>query len=167
MTVVEVYRQEGLSPAVASPRPVSLLRKTLNIAGCIVCLPVYWIATVHCRWPVTLDLVLTIALTELTRYVNEGRRMAYYEECQPPVVREKVDPEKAALEFELQLQSAPRLDCMAAVVGWREDPSLFTRALEGYKATRGCVFLIVGIDGDEAQDRDMVDVFDMVSLRAL
>ncbi|GJN76552.1 hypothetical protein PLIIFM63780_000036 [Purpureocillium lilacinum] len=164
MAIAEDYRQAGSAPvpAEAVSPPVSLLRKVLNVAGCIVCLPIYWVATVHCRWPVTLDLILTIALTELTRYVNEGRRMAYYEEFRPPVMRDDMDPEKAALELELLSPFSPQLDCMAAVVGWREDPALFTRALESYKTARGCMFLMVGIDGDEAQDQDMVDVFNLV-----
>jgi hyaluronan synthase len=163
MAVIDTHRQGALSVPVSSPRQVTLLRKLLNIAGCILCLLVYWVATVHCRWPVTLDFVLTVALTELTRYINEGRRIAYYEEENlSQVAREKVNPEKAALDLELSVLSGPRLDCMAAVVGWREDPALFTRALESYKRTRGCVFLLVGIDGDEAEDRDMIDVFNMV-----
>ena len=88
--------------------------------------------------------------------------MAYYEEFRPPVMRDDMDPEKAALELELLSPFSPQLDCMAAVVGWREDPALFTRALESYKTARGCMFLMVGIDGDEAQDQDMVDVFNLV-----
>ncbi|KAJ6437317.1 hyaluronan synthase [Purpureocillium lavendulum] len=163
MAIAAASHLQGSSPALSSSSPVSLTRKVLNVAGCIVCLPIYWIATVHCRWPVTLDLILTVVLTELTRYVNEGRRMAYYEEFRPPSISEGMDPEKAALELELLTpSSATRLDCMAAVVGWREDPALFTRALESYKTTRGCVFLVVGIDGDEAEDQDMLDVFNLV-----
>lgn len=164
---MEVYHQDGLSPSISSPRQVSYLRMALNVFGCAICLPVFWLATVHCRWPVTLDLIFTIALAELTRYVNEGRRMAYHEdECVSPVVKEKMDPEKTAFDVESVSSSVmARLDTMAAVVGWREDPALYTRALQSYRRARGCVFLIAGIDGDEKQDEDMVDVFNMVSMR--
>ena len=164
MAVMENYHLERLATAVSAPRQVSLLRKVANIAGCLLCLPLYWVATVHCRWPVTLDLVITILLTELTRYTNEGRRMAYYQgESLSPVVMEKADPEKAALGLDVLSSSTPRMDCIAAVVGWREDPALFTRALQSYKTAKGVAFLLVGIDGDEVQDQDMVDVFDAVS----
>ena len=37
---------------------------------------------------------------------------------------------------------------MAAIVGWREDPALYQRALESYRRARGCVFLLAGIDGE-------------------
>ncbi len=92
--------------------------------------------------------------------------MAYYQGgSQSSVVKEKMDIEEQALCLESPHTSTFRSsDCMAAVVGWREDPALFTRALESYQRTRGCVFLLVGIDGDEVEDRDMVDVFDMVGL---
>jgi hyaluronan synthase len=51
---------------------------------------------------------------------------------------------------------------MAAIVGYREDPDLFYRALESYKATEGLDFTLVGVDGDQAADMDMVRVFQMV-----
>ncbi|KAF4122287.1 hypothetical protein GMORB2_7279 [Geosmithia morbida] len=156
--------------AQAPPR-VSPLRQLVNILGCIFCLPMCWAATVHCRWPVTLDFILTVTLTELNRYVNEGRRMALREPAggrplspPSPMFKEKMDdPEKGTLAIEtIRPVGSSRLDCLASVVGWREDPDLFTRALESYKASKGCVFLLVGIDGDEAQDMEMVDVFNAV-----
>lgn len=163
MAVVEVFHQDGLAPSIASPQHVSYLRMLINIVGCIVCLPVFWMATVHCRWPVTLDLIFTIALAELTRYVNEGRRMAYHEEtCMSSVAKEKMDPEKALMEVRSVTSSSTSLNTMAAVVGWREDPALYQRALESYRRARGCAFLLAGIDGDEKQDWDMVEVFNTV-----
>lgn len=167
MTVMEIYHPEGISPSVSSPRQVSTLRKIFNVLGCLISLPIYWVATIHCRWPVTLDLILTIALAELNRYVNEGRRQEYYDaETQPPpYYKEKGDPEKMIYEVE----STPKVDCMAAVVGWREDPALFKSALQSYRKAQGCCFLLVGIDGDEEDDQDMVDVFHEVrcSLKAV
>lgn len=161
---------------VARGRHTSWLRMLLNVIGCLVSIPAYWAVAVHCHYPVTLDLVLTILLTELNRLVNEGRRLQFYEEESPepllPPRDEKSDgdgfyDEKRAgfLETQTQTQGVPpsRLDCMAAVVGWREDPALFTRALESYKSARHCKFMLVGIDGDDGPDRDMVDVFHHVS----
>ncbi|KAJ0122051.1 family 2 glycosyltransferase [Diaporthe amygdali] len=103
-------------------------------------------------------MLLTIILAESNRFVNQRRREKLHElkhQDESPV-REKED----WLRWELNVEkAAPRLDCMAAVVGWREDPELFSRALESYKTTEGCTFLLVGVDGDEADDQDMVDVF--------
>lgn len=169
----------------AAPPHISLPRKLLNILGCLVCLPLYAAIAVHCRWPVTLDLVITVALAELNRYVNEGRRMSFYEaeaaarqpefrekeDYEPPRSPRRVMDEKSGKVFDVEKVSAPspsasgtssKLDCMAAVVGWREDPALFTRALESYRMAKACTFLLVGIDGDEEADQDMVDVFHKV-----
>lgn len=154
---MDSYHQEGLGPSVCSGRHVPWYRKTINIIGCLLSLPLYWYMTAHCRYPVTLDLVVTIALAELNRFINQGRRLRFYAEESRP--REKMDSEK--LDLELQ-PPAPRLDCIAAVVGWREDPALFTRAMESYKAAKSCKFLLVGIDGDEVEDMDMVRVFNKV-----
>ncbi|KAH6604305.1 glycosyltransferase family 2 [Trichoderma cornu-damae] len=165
--------QDGPVPHIVTKgRHTSWFRVLLNVIGGLVSIPAYWAFTVHCRYPVTLDLLLTILLTELNRLVNHGRRVRFYEEeCprppQPP--RDETngngngvyDEKKASL---LEAQSVPRsrLDSMAAVVGWREDPALFTRALESYKSARHCTFMLVGIDGDDAADDDMVDVFKRV-----
>ncbi|KAL1851677.1 hypothetical protein Daus18300_012486 [Diaporthe australafricana] len=103
-------------------------------------------------------MLLTIILAELNRFVNQRRREKLHElknQDESPI-REKQD----WLKWELNVEKAvPRLDCMAAVVGWREDPDLFSRALESYKTTEGCTFLLVGVDGDEIDDQDMVDLF--------
>lgn len=119
--------------------------------------------TVSSHYPITLDMLLTIILAESNRFVNQRRREKLHElkhQDESPV-REKED----WLRWELNVEkAAPRLDCMAAVVGWREDPELFSRALESYKTTEGCTFLLVGVDGDEADDQDMVDVFNQVSI---
>ncbi|KFA71255.1 hypothetical protein S40288_07796 [Stachybotrys chartarum IBT 40288] len=143
--------------AVASPPHVSILRKAFNILGCIVALPLYWMMTVSSPCPVTLDTIVTVLLAELNRFLNEGRRMKFYE--QESRVRDKADPEKSGLDART---ATPKLQCMAAVVGWREEPGLFTRALESYRAAKGCRFVLVGIDGDEAPDEDMVRVFHKV-----
>ncbi|KAI3395313.1 hypothetical protein diail_1469 [Diaporthe ilicicola] len=103
-------------------------------------------------------MLLTIILAELNRFVIQRRREKLHDlksQDESPV-REKED----WLKWELNVEKAvPRLDCMAAVVGWREDPDLFARALQSYKTAEGCTFLLVGIDGDEVDDQDMVDVF--------
>lgn len=53
-----------------------------------------------------------------------------------------------------------RLDCISAVVGYREDPILFKKALESYiKAQDCCKFILVCIDGDAVEDQEMINVF--------
>ncbi|KAM0254323.1 hypothetical protein ACHAQJ_006909 [Trichoderma viride] len=163
--------QDGPVPQfITKGRHTSWLRMLLNITGCLVCIPAYWVVTVHCHYPVTLDLVFTILLTELNRLVNEGRRLQFYEEESPesfpPSPDESFDghfyDEKNVGVSVTQIVPQSRLDCMAAVVGWREDPALFTRALESYKSTKHCTFMLIGIDGDDEADGDMVDVFNNV-----
>lgn len=170
------FFQEGSGPQVVTKgRHTTLLRMALNVIGCLVSIPAYWAITVHSRYPVTLDLVFTILLTELNRLVNEGRRIQFYEEDSPEPLLPPRDEgygsytstpydEKNMSFMESQIMPQSRLDSMAAVVGWREDPALFTRALESYKNTKHCTFMLIGIDGDDAADGDMVDVFNTVSV---
>lgn len=121
--------------------------------------------TVSSQFPITLDLLMTVILTELNRYVNERRRQELYrlEDREASPIREKEDWKKWELNVD---KAAPRLDCMAAVVGWRELPELFRRALDSYATAQGCVFLLIGIDGDDAEDQDMVNVFNEVISKA-
>ena len=51
---------------------------------------------------------------------------------------------------------------MAAIVGYREDPELFARALDSYKTAAECRFVLVGVDGDDTPDMEMVRVFQEV-----
>jgi hyaluronan synthase len=168
---------------VVNPPHVSILRRIFNILGCIAAFPFYWFIVAKAPYAITLDAIVSILLAELNRFANERRRIKFYE--QDICIRDKVDSEKGekgekGQRFGLRTlmtprlpstaisMSAPRLltssrlQIMAAVVGWREDPSLFTRALESYKYASGCRFLLVGIDGDEAQDEDMMNVFNHV-----
>ena len=59
-------------------------------------------------------------------------------------------------EHTLPLESTAAL---AAVVGYREEPGLFARALNSYKTCPSLRFLVVGVDGDDAEDMEMVEVF--------
>ena len=159
-------RDADLGDAPAYGRHVSPFRQFLNIFGCLLAIPCYYLTTVHSRYPVTLDILITIALTELNRFVVEGRRIEFYDEQRHREysnIDEKCDWEKIDLEVQ---PVAPKLECLAAVVGWREDPVLYERALESYKSARSCVFLLAGIDGDETEDQDMINVFNKVNFLA-
>ncbi|KAK4153762.1 hypothetical protein C8A00DRAFT_15040 [Chaetomidium leptoderma] len=142
---------------------VPVFRQLLNVLGCVLAIPLYYFTTAHSRYPISLDIIITIAFTELNRYVIEGCRMAFFSREQGldkrRALQEKDDREVFYLESQLD---RPRIECVAAVVGWREDPDLYARALESYKSSGTCAFLLAGIDGDEAEDRDMVRVFNKV-----
>ncbi|KAI9929719.1 hypothetical protein ASPWEDRAFT_41067 [Aspergillus wentii DTO 134E9] len=146
----------GLStrfPAFYSRGPVvSVARQFVNFLGCLVILPVYWFITKFSRHPLTLDILISIFVAEFNRYANEGRRRTLYKS------NTTADIEKRALSpcFDI----GP--DCMSVVVGYREDPDLFSRALQSYKTAQGCRFLLVGVDGDNGPDLEMVDVFQQV-----
>ena len=56
---------------------ISAFRQFINVLGCGLAIPLYYLTTAHSRFPVTLDILITIALTELSRYVIEGQRMAF------------------------------------------------------------------------------------------
>lgn len=144
-----------------SPRQVPAWRQCINVLCCVLSLPLYLLLTVSTQLPITLDLLMTITLTELNRMINERRRekLSRLQTRSESPVQEKED----WLRWELNIETAaPRLDCMAAVVGWREDPDLFHRALSSYSTAQGCVFLLVGVDGDGPEDEDMVKVFNEV-----
>ncbi|KAK7402900.1 hypothetical protein QQX98_011350 [Neonectria punicea] len=151
---------EKPAPTTPRGRHVSVLRQLINVIGCIFIIPVFYLATVQSLYPMTMDMLINIMLTEYNRFSNEGRRLSFYSTSNGSprqnngTVRGKAD---------LEMQKPPsKLNCMVAVVGYREDPELFTRALESYKSARGHSFMIIGIDGDDAEDQDMADVFDKV-----
>jgi hyaluronan synthase len=138
---------------------VPAFRQFLNVIGCALAVHLYYFTTAHSRYPITLNIIITIALTELNRYVIEGCRTAFFGRQHANGLDALQD--KKAIHLESQPNS-PKLECLAAVVGWREDPSLYCRALESYKSSRTCIFLLAGIDGDEAEDQDMVKIFKRV-----
>ncbi|KAI9170644.1 Hyaluronan synthase 2 [Paramyrothecium foliicola] len=142
---------------IQGPPHVSSIRRVLNAVGCLLAFPIFWVTTVGSRWPVTLDLIITIILTELNRFNNQRRRAKLHN--QQTQVSKKTDIETAMSDTQspnINLQS------MAAVVGWREHPPVFKQALESYRAAKGCAFVLIGIDGDEEEDIDMVRVFEEV-----
>lgn len=134
-------------------------RQLLNFIGCLLIVPLCRAAAVNTVWPATVDLLIGICLAELCRFANEGRRIAWREiEAQPR--REKEDVEKGTGAG--GSGGALVAEAMASIVGWREDPDLWEKCLESYKDAVGCRFVLVGIDGHDADDKEMVDVFQKV-----
>lgn len=137
---------------------VSRFRQFLNFLGCLVIIPVYYIITGYTLHPLTLDVLLTIFAAEYNRFANENRRGRLYCGLDGDPQAGK-DPEKA---IGPRPGPGPGPECMAAIVGYREDPGLFARALDSYKAAGECRFVLVGVDGDEGPDLEMVRVFQQV-----
>jgi hyaluronan synthase len=133
--------------APALPRAGALLA-LFNLLACFAILPLVYLAPAFTRWPCTLDGLIGAFLAEFVRYQNEGRKL------RAEAVRERRDMEKGGAE------SCPAT--MAQVVGWKEEPELFSRALESYQEAEGLRFLLLGVDGDSAEDMEMVDVFQKV-----
>lgn len=134
---------------------VSRFRQFLNFLGCLIVLPIYSIITGYTRHPLTIDILLTIFAAEYNRYSNDRRRRQLKS---PP--RPTYDLEKAG---HLLGNEPSSTECMAAIVGYREDPDLFARALESYKNVKECRFVLVGVDGNDVPDMEMVQVFQKVA----
>lgn len=162
-------KQESQIHGISRGQSVPVWRQYLNALGCVLALPIQYFMTIGIEYPFTVDLLLSIFLTELSQIVNERRRQNV-QSCDLKDEDAKLGGKQEMLcrveEDTAKAPKAPTIGCLAAVVGWREDPGLFTRALESYKTT-GCVFLLLGIDGDEAPDQDMVNIFNQVSSRAI
>ena len=135
---------------------VSRLRQFLNLLGCIIVIPIYSFITGYTRHPLTLDILLTIFSAEYNRFANERRRRRLNAPSQGGQ-----DLEKASY---LLTGTKRATECMAAIVGYREDPELFARALDSYKTAAECRFVLVGVDGDDTPDKEMVRVFQEVSI---
>ncbi|KAL7650266.1 hypothetical protein ACMYSQ_012066 [Aspergillus niger] len=130
-------------------RLVTLAEQTFNFLGCIVAAVVYFYGLMYLKQPLTFDMIVSIILAEYCRWRNSQRRRyaAQQEENGSLGLAEKGK------------SSEQRLDCVAAVVGYREEPTLWKRALESYSQAQNCRFLLICIDGDAEEDREMVEVF--------
>lgn len=130
-------------------RLVPLVERTLNFLGCIVAAAVYFYGLMYLKQPLTFDMIVSIVLAEYCRWRNNKRRRdaALQEENGSLGLAEKGK------------SSEQRLDCVAAIVGYREEPILWKQALGSYSQAQNCRFLLVCIDGDVEEDREMVEVF--------
>ncbi|KAG8162273.1 hypothetical protein KVR01_008038 [Diaporthe batatas] len=138
---------------------VHWVRQVLNLVGCVAIFLFYRTMALNTYYPATVDLLISILLAEYCRFNNEGRRIAFRQAAWHP--KDKEDVEKHALTASAQREAASS-EAIAAVVGWREDPALWTRCLESYKKAVGCKFLLAGIDGHDPDDMEMVDIFKKV-----
>ncbi|POS75345.1 hypothetical protein DHEL01_v206257 [Diaporthe helianthi] len=93
------------------------------------------------------------AKTTLTPKVAAGEPSSKLEELKEPLLTITGD--------NLSLNDGEP-DVVGCVVGWREDEQLYARCLESLRSTRSCTTIIAGIDGDEEEDEQMIDVFHKV-----
>ena len=170
------------SPFLKSPKPwddrkedndgaeleftVTFSQKCCNLVGCIVATVLYMYLLVYSGHFWTIDLVLSVSLAEYCATSNEKLRRKGKGEDQN--LNEKGGDislaEKGDYFTTNNGRPNPKTDCLAAVVGYREDPVIFEKALESYLHADGCRFMLVAIDGNGLEDQQMVDVFQKVCL---
>lgn len=145
---------------------VTTFEKCCNFLGCIAAAAAYFALLLYSNHLWTIDTALSLVLAEYCGWSNEKlRRKSTGKEEQPSIkadnlsIAEKGDYFPFAVNF-----PNPKLDCIAAVVGYREDPAIFTKALESYQHANGCRFVLTCIDGNGLEDQEMVDVFQKVDI---
>ena len=107
-------------------------------------------------FPITVESIWQIFLAEINRVRNKRRVDRLQENSQETHFIE--DEEKGSSKN----QSAVK--CLASVVGYREEAGLFRRCLESYKDAPGLDIMLVGIDGNETTDMEMVQIVKNVGL---
>ncbi|KAJ5908321.1 hypothetical protein N7495_001003, partial [Penicillium taxi] len=140
--IVAMNQQGGLS--------ISPYQQCLNFIGCVLILAIYVGTLCYTRYPLTLDILLTVLATEYNRYANESRR----QRLPNPTLGKKSHIFRKTPRNIIQ-----EVDSMALIVGYREDSELFARALKSYDTVAECRFILVGVDGDDAPDLEMIRVF--------
>ena len=101
-------------------------------------------------FPITIESIWQIFLAEINRVRNKKRVERLQEDSLQSNVKE--DEEKGSLRQQSTVK------CLASVVGYREEAGLFRRCLESYKDAPGLEVMLVGIDGNEATDMEMVQI---------
>ncbi|KAF4301863.1 putative glycosyltransferase family 2 protein [Botryosphaeria dothidea] len=101
-------------------------------------------------YPLTLDTLLSIILTEISR--RKSKRSLQL--LQHRLEEQSLDGEAGLDRKKPNKAGVPYI---VSVVGYREDSALFRRALASYSSCTGVATMLVGIDGDEAdEDAEMV-----------
>ena len=175
----QLWSQAFSSPLSRSPQPwdrkedteevevdfvISPWEKCYNFVGCIVAIVIYFYLLLYSNYLWVIDTACNILLAEYCAWSNERLRRKGAKEDRP--ISEKSNQLSMAEKgdyFSITNGSPDRkLDSIAAVVGYREDPTIFTKALESYRHANGCRFLLVSVDGNGLEDQVMVDVFQKV-----
>ncbi|CAN9187821.1 unnamed protein product [Alternaria alternata] len=136
--------------------------KIYNFIGCLVAAALYCYTTLYWSdYLYTFDTIITVYLAEQCGWDNERvRRSSQKEKGEKGDVYPQLSmAEKGEYYTHSERSSKLEFGCIAAIVGYREDPVIFTKALESYTDAEGCQFVLTCIDGNEAEDQVMVDVF--------
>ncbi|KAH9893106.1 hyaluronan synthase [Xylariomycetidae sp. FL2044] len=138
---------------------ISFGQKCFNLVGCVLAAALYFYLLLYSNHLWSIDTSLSIFLAEYCGWSNDRnrKRTALLNENDPLALSEK-----AALDGGRGHASNRNLDCLAAVVGYREDPAIFTRALESYLQADNCRFVLASVDGDVEEDQEMINVFKKV-----
>jgi hyaluronan synthase len=141
---------------------ISLFRQCCNAVGCALGAYIFFQGLQLSRHPLTLDVLFTIFLAEYNRWQNNNRRRKADAAFAVPSLD---DRSKDTVDAPcLHDNRARQPECIAAIVGYREDPVFFNKCLRSYIDASHCCFVLVGIDGDEAEDLEMLELFEQVSL---
>ncbi|MCJ1307176.1 hypothetical protein MMC25_000822 [Agyrium rufum] len=95
-------------------------------------------------FPITVESMWQIFLADINRRKNKRRVQQLYEA--------DADTEKGSGGGKAAVR------CLASVVGYREEANLFKRCMESYQGSAGLEIMLVGIDGNEAMDMEMVQI---------
>ncbi|RYN50559.1 hypothetical protein AA0118_g10883 [Alternaria tenuissima] len=136
--------------------------KIYNFIGCLVAAALYCYTTLYWSdYLYTFDTIITVYLAEQCGWDNERvRRSIQKQEGKKGNIHSSLSvAEKGEHYTRSDRSSELEYGCIAAIVGYREDPIIFTKALQSYKDAEGCQFVLTCIDGNEAEDQVMVDIF--------
>ena len=129
------------------PQLPSLHRQALNVALCLLLGAFFiWFRRWTRYFPHTVECIWQISLAEVNRRKSIRRLRLLHDNLK------SADEEKGFGDTE------PAVRCLASVVGYREEPTLFRKCLESYRNTAGLEVLLLGIDGNGRDDMEMVRV---------
>jgi hyaluronan synthase len=137
-----------------SPQSVrsSWSRVALNTLACIFAVVFVFgrLRSFYSYAPITIGSILEISLAEWNRRKSIQR------------VR-KLEGDFGIVDQEKYPEGKPPVvDCLASVVGYREESALFEKCLKSYYGTPGLKIMVVGVDGNESKDLEMVQVVQKV-----
>lgn len=126
----------------------SLWHQVLNITLCaVLAVVMFGFVRKHSHFfPITLEVLCQIFLAETNRRKSRRRVRKLKRELNSDDLEKKV------------LEPSSDFTCLASVVGYREDPKVFAKCLGSFKGCPGLQTLLVGIDGNEAQDVEMANI---------
>jgi hyaluronan synthase len=130
-----------------------VLRGVLHIS--LLCTIFYYRDFLTAGFPLLVEAILQIILSEINR-----RRQS--------IRLKQAEGENDSKDLEhLDLKSIWPTPCVGSVVGYREDPLVFQKCLESYHQDfdKALKVLVIGIDGNELEDLEMVKTAESVCLK--